>query len=166
MIKSLKDILQVIINFAQNVVSALGKFVRSSYLSLTFLAIILFALQGIEQVNTLLVDMIEENSWSLYFAFYIIAAFSSVLAHYPRYIYYTKNINESRDDHYWYVNKIGFYPVFTFSKIRKSDKSSDKPIKKTITINKTLKPSFSGIHLVSSYLLFGIITFMKLFIQS
>lgn len=108
--------------FIDHVISAFGKFVKSSYLSLLFLGMILLLVQAMEQANTLLVDMIETDKASLIFCFIAISVFASVLSHYPRYIYYAENINDSRDDHQWYAYKWLGYPIFIFSKIDKSYK--------------------------------------------
>ena len=114
------------LNFINRVVSAFGKFGKSSYLSLLFLGIILLMVQIMEQANTLLVDMIERDKTSLIFCFIVISVFASVLAHYPRYIYYAENINDSRDDHQWYAYKWFGYPIFVFSKIDRDYKQDYK----------------------------------------
>ncbi|WP_204345363.1 hypothetical protein [Psychroserpens algicola] len=114
------------LNFVDNIVSAFGKFGKSSYLSLLFLGIILLMVQGLDQANTLLVDMIEDDKISLMLCFVVISVFASVLSHYPRYIYYAEDINKSRDDHQWYVYKWLGYPIFTFSKIDKTYKQDFK----------------------------------------
>ncbi|WP_040280076.1 hypothetical protein [Psychroserpens damuponensis] len=106
-----------LLNFVNNLITSFGKFVKSSYLSLLFLAIILLMVQALEQANTLLVDMIEGDTISLLLCFVVISVFASVLSHYPRYIYYAENINDSRDDHKWYVYKWFGYAIFIFSKI-------------------------------------------------
>nr|WP_321236404.1 hypothetical protein [uncultured Psychroserpens sp.] len=111
--------------FVNNLVSAFGKFGKSSYLSLIFLGIILLMVQALDQANTLLVDMIEDDKTSLILCFVVISVFASVLSHYPRYIYYAENINDSRDDHYWYAYKWLGYPIFIFSKINKKSYKQD-----------------------------------------
>ncbi|MDG5491806.1 hypothetical protein [Psychroserpens sp. SPM9] len=105
------------LNFVNNVITSFGKFGKSSYLSLLFLGIILLMVQALEQANTLLVDMIESDKTSLLLCFVVISVFASVLSHYPRYIYYAENINDSRDDHKWYIYKWLGYAIFIFSKI-------------------------------------------------
>ncbi|MFD2917908.1 hypothetical protein [Psychroserpens luteus] len=105
------------LNFVNNLITSFGKFGKSSYLSLLFLGIILLMVQALEQANTLLVDMIERDKTSLIFCFIVISVFASVLSHYPRYIYYAENINNSRDDHKWYAYKWFGYAIFIFSKI-------------------------------------------------
>lgn len=114
------------LNFVDNIISAFGKFGKSSYLSLLFLGIILLLVQAMEQANTLLVDMIEHDKVSLICCFILISVFASVLSHYPRYIYYAENINDSRDDHQWYAYKWLGYPIFIFSKIDRSYKQDYK----------------------------------------
>ncbi|MGC1473153.1 MAG: hypothetical protein WA775_11220 [Psychroserpens sp.] len=108
------------LEFLNDIISAFGKFGKSSYLSLLFLGIILLMVQALDQANTLLVDMIEDDKRSLMLCFLVISVFASVLAHYPRYIYYAENINNSRDDHQWYLYKWFGYPIFVFSKIDKT----------------------------------------------
>lgn len=105
------------LNFVNNLITSFGKFGKSSYLSLLFLGIILLMVQALEQANTLLVDMIERDKTSLLLCFVVISVFASVLSHYPRYIYYAENINNSRDDHKWYAYKWFGYAIFIFSKI-------------------------------------------------
>lgn len=112
--------------FVDKIISAFGKFGKSSYLSLLFLGIILLLVQAMEQANTLLVDMIENDTFSLICCFILIAVFASVLSHYPRYIYYAENINDSRDDHQWYAYKWFGYAIFIFSKIDRSYKQDYK----------------------------------------
>ncbi|WP_299335452.1 hypothetical protein [uncultured Psychroserpens sp.] len=124
-LKNIGKLILRFLNFVNNLVSAFGKFGKSSYLSLLFLGIILLMVQALEQANTLLVDMIENDMWSLMFCFVVISVFASVLAHYPRYIYYAENINNSRDDHQWYVYKWLSYPIFIFSKIDKTNYKED-----------------------------------------
>lgn len=114
------------LNFVNNMISAFGKFGKSSYLSLFFLGIILLMVQALEQANTLLVDMIESDKVSLMSCFILISVFASVLSHYPRYIYYAENINNSRDDHQWYAYKWYGYAIFIFSKIEKNYKQDYK----------------------------------------
>ncbi|MEM5566875.1 hypothetical protein WNY78_17265 [Psychroserpens sp. AS72] len=106
-----------LLNFVNNLITSFGKFVKSSYLSLLFLTLILLMVQALEQANTLLVDMIESDKTSLLFCFVVISVFASILSHYPRYIYYAENINDSRDDHKWYAYKWFGYAIFIFSKI-------------------------------------------------
>lgn len=112
-----KSVLQWLFTFVSNLMSAFAKFGKSSYLSLLFLGIILLLVQALEQANTLLVGMIEDDRVSLILCFAVISVFASVLSHYPRYIYYAENINNSRDDHKWYAYKWLGYPIFVFSKI-------------------------------------------------
>ncbi|WP_047546766.1 hypothetical protein [Psychroserpens sp. Hel_I_66] len=114
------------LQFVDKVISAFGKFGKSSYLSLLFLGIVLLLVQALEQANTLLVDMIETDKTSLIFCFIVISVFASVLSHYPRYIYYAENINDSRDDHQWYLYKWFGYAIFIFSKIDRDYKQDFK----------------------------------------
>lgn len=111
------ELLYTAVNFVDRVISAFGKFFKSSYLSLLFLVIILIMVQALEQANTLLVDMVETHHASLIACFIMVAVFAAVLSHYPRYIFYAENINDSRDDHQWYAYKWLGYPIFTFAKL-------------------------------------------------
>ena len=115
--KYLGKLLLRILNFVNNLIVSFGKFVKASYLSLLFLGIILLLVQALDQANTLLVDMIENDKTSLLLCFVVISVFASVLSHYPRYIYYAEDINDSRDDHKWYAYKWFGYAIFIFSKI-------------------------------------------------
>ncbi|MBA6152462.1 DUF443 domain-containing protein [Gelidibacter maritimus] len=125
-INNLKALVQRLLVFVDNVISSFGKFGKSSYLSLLFLGIILLLVQAMEQANTLLVDMIEHDKVSLICCFILISVFASVLSHYPRYIYYAENINDSRDDHQWYAYKWLGYTIFIFSKIDRAYKQDYK----------------------------------------
>ncbi len=80
------------IEFINNVVIGFGRFLKSSYLSITFIVIILLLVQSLDQANTLLVDMIEKDKLSLVLCFTVISFFAAVLSHYPIYIYYSKDI--------------------------------------------------------------------------
>jgi len=115
--KYLRELLRNLLDFVNNLITSFGKFGKSSYLSLLFLGIILLMVQALAQANTLLVDMIESDISSLLLCFVVISVFASVLSHYPRYIYYAENINNSRDDHKWYAYKWLGYAIFIFSKI-------------------------------------------------
>lgn len=115
--KNVGSLLVSLFVFINKLISAFKKFGKSSYLSLLFLAVILVLVQSLDQANTLLVDMLEVDKWSLMFCFAVISIFAAVLSHYPRYIYYAENINDSRDDHQWYAYKWFGYALFTFSKI-------------------------------------------------
>ncbi|WP_152604853.1 hypothetical protein [Psychroserpens jangbogonensis] len=90
------------------------------------MGIILLLVQALEQANTLLVDMIENDKTSLLLCFVVISVFASVLSHYPRYIYYAEDINDSRDDHKWYAYKWLGYAIFVFSKIDQKYKQDFK----------------------------------------
>lgn len=121
-----KPILQVLLEFISKVMSAIAKFGKSSYLSLLCLGVIMLLVQALEQANTLLVDMIESDHTSLILCFVVISVFASVLSHYPRYIYYAENINNSRNQHKWYAYKWLGYPIFVFSKIDRKYKQDFK----------------------------------------
>ena len=123
--KKIGTLLRFILNFVNNLITSFGKFGKSSYLSLLFLGIILLMVQALEQANTLLVDMIESDKFSLLCCFMVIAVFASVLSHYPRYIYYAEDINDSRDDHKWYAYKWFGYAIFIFSKIETNTYKQD-----------------------------------------
>ncbi len=125
-LKNLGQLILRFLNFINRLISAFGKFGKSSYLSLLFLGIILLMVQVMEQANTLLVDMIENDKTSLILCFIVISVFASVLAHYPRYIYYAENINDSRYDHQWYAYKWFGYAIFVFSKIDRDYKQDFK----------------------------------------
>ncbi len=123
------NIAKSISNFLNNLVISFFNFLKSSYLSILFLVIILLLVQALDQANTLLVDMIEIDNISLILCFIIISFFASVLAHYPRYIYYAEDINGSRDDHFWYMYKWLCYPFFVFSKIDADNYEQDYKVK-------------------------------------
>lgn len=106
------------IEFINNVVIGFGRFLKSSYLSITFIVIILLLVQSLDQANTLLVDMIEKDKLSLVLCFAVISFFAAVLSHYPIYIYYSKDINNSKDVHSWYAYKLWLnYYIFTYKRL-------------------------------------------------
>ncbi|WP_299364827.1 hypothetical protein [Winogradskyella sp.] len=109
-----------VIEYINNVVIGFSRFLKSSYLSITFIAIILVLVQSLDQANTLLVDMVEKDKFSLVLCYAVISFFAAVLSHYPRYIYYSKDINDSKDAHSWYAYKLWLnYYIFTFKRIDK-----------------------------------------------
>jgi len=96
---------------------SLNRFRRSSLLSISVLAVILLMVQGFDQAYTLLIDMIERDHFSLILCYILIAMFALVVSHYPIYTYYAKDINNSKDDHVWFIQKwLGVYPIYTFKK--------------------------------------------------
>ena len=114
----------VIIEFINSLVVALGRFLKSSYLSILIVAIVLILVQALDQANTLLVDMVENDKISLVLCFLVISFFAAVLSHYPLYLYYSKDINDSKDKHLWYAYRLPFkYYIFTYSKVKKKSSS-------------------------------------------
>ncbi|WP_298511803.1 hypothetical protein [uncultured Kordia sp.] len=101
-----------------NFFTSINKFRRSSFLSIIILIVMFLLIKGLDQAYTLLVDMIEDDaSWSLILCYVIISVFALVISHYPIYIYYAKDINDSKDENYWYAHVwLKFYKIFTFSK--------------------------------------------------
>ncbi|PTX63138.1 hypothetical protein C8N46_102541 [Kordia periserrulae] len=119
--------LHPILQWFYDVIVAFNKFRRSSFLSIIILIIMLLLVKGLDQAYTLLVDMIEDkNSYSLLLCYTIISVFALVISHYPIYIYYAKDINDSKDENFWYIHKLWFYNIFTFSKKPIEAKPSQK----------------------------------------
>ena len=113
-----KSVLAKLGNGFYNFFASLNKFRRSSFLSIIILIVMFLLIKGLDQAYTLLVDMIEDDaSWSLILCYTIISVFALVISHYPIYIYYAKDINDSKDENYWYAHVwLRFYKIFTFSK--------------------------------------------------
>lgn len=111
----------IIIDYINSVVVGFGRFLKSSYLSISFVIIILLLVQALEQANTLLVDMVESDKLSLALCFIVISFFAATLSHYPIYIYYSKDLNESKNDHLWYAYKswLGYY-IYIYRRIDKN----------------------------------------------
>ncbi|EDP95961.1 patatin-like phospholipase family protein [Kordia algicida OT-1] len=108
-------------NKLYNFFASLNKFRRSSFLSIIILIVIFLLVKALDQAYTLLVDMIERDATSLILCYIIISVFALVISHYPIYIYYAKDINDSKDENYWYAHIwLGFYKIFTFNKKPKS----------------------------------------------
>ncbi|WP_420573798.1 hypothetical protein [Kordia sp.] len=106
--------------------ASLNKFRRSSFLSIIILLIIFLLVKALDQAYTLLVDMIEDAPLSLILCYIIISVFALVISHYPIYIYYAKDINDSKDENYWYAHVwLGFYKIFTFNKKPKVQVQTD-----------------------------------------
>ncbi len=104
-------------NWLYGAFGSLNKFRRSSFLSIIMLGVILFLIKGLDQAYTLLVHMVEDDGFSLLLCYIVISVFSLVISHYPIYIYYAKDINDSKDENYWYVYSVlRFYKIFTFAK--------------------------------------------------
>ncbi|QHI35480.1 hypothetical protein IMCC3317_08260 [Kordia antarctica] len=116
--------------------ASFNKFRRASFLSIIILAIIFLLVKALDQAYTLLVDMVESAPGSLILCYIIISVFALVISHYPIYIYYAKDINDSKDENYWYAHVwLGIYKIFTFSK---------KPEKEVIKRQKTEEINESG----------------------
>jgi len=113
-----KSVLAKLGNGFYNFFASLNKFRRSSFLSIIILIVMFLLIKGLDQAYTLLVDMIEDDaSWSLILCYTIISVFALVISHYPIYIYYAKDINDSKDENYWYAHVwLRFHKIFTFSK--------------------------------------------------
>lgn len=95
--------------------ASFNKFRRASFLSLIILAIIFLLVQALDQAYTLLVDMIEGGPFSLILCYVIISVFALVISHYPIYIYYAKDINDSKDENYWYIHRwLKLYSIFVY----------------------------------------------------
>ncbi|MEM6685955.1 MAG: hypothetical protein AAF617_09255 [Bacteroidota bacterium] len=111
--KKLKELL----DWVYGLIASINKFRRSSFLSIFMLLIILVFVKGLDQAYTLLVDMVENPvSGSLFLCYVIVSVFALVISHYPIYIYYAKDINDSKDENFWYIHRLWFYRIFTFSK--------------------------------------------------
>ncbi len=117
-------------NGLYNFFASFNKFRRSAFLSIIILAIIFLLVKALDQAYTLLVDMLESDPVSLILCFGIISVFGLVISHYPIYIYYAKDINDSKNENYWYIHKwLGFYNIFTFAKKPSSSKNKKKDYK-------------------------------------
>lgn len=115
--KEKQSILVKMGNGLYNFFASLNKFRRSSFLSIFILIVIFLLVKALDQAYTLLVDMIERDATSLILCYIIISVFALVISHYPIYIYYAKDINDSKDENYWYAHIwLGFYKIFTFNK--------------------------------------------------
>lgn len=69
----------LIVEYLNSLIIGFGRFLKSSYLSITFIVIILLLVQSLDQANTLLIDMIEGDKLSLALCFLMIAFFAAVL---------------------------------------------------------------------------------------
>ncbi|MDH3709791.1 MAG: patatin-like phospholipase family protein [Cyclobacteriaceae bacterium] len=89
------------------VIDSIFKFLRSSFLSLLFILLMLLLLTQMKQAYTMLVVMIESQPWSLLISLLMVSALAITISHYPIYVYYALNLNESGDyvdwdaQHYW-----------------------------------------------------------------
>lgn len=122
----------LIVEYLNSLIIGFGRFLKSSYLSITFIVIILLLVQSLDQANTLLVDMIERDKFSLVLCFLVIAFFAAVLSHYPLYIFYSKDLNKSKNNHVWYAYKLWFnYYIFNYKALEKTyaDKDYDQDYK-------------------------------------
>ncbi|WP_156168906.1 hypothetical protein [Kordia jejudonensis] len=114
-IKCLKNFPTCAINGIYKFSASFNKFRRASFLSLIILAIIFLLVLALDQAYTLLIDMIERGPFSLILCYVIISVFALVISHYPIYIYYAKDINDSKDENYWYVQKwLKFYNIYVY----------------------------------------------------
>ncbi|PQB04166.1 patatin-like phospholipase family protein [Aureitalea marina] len=79
--------------------NSVKNFVKSSFLSLVVLGIILLLLLNMDQALTLFIDMIEvqtaSTTLSLMLSILFINLFALALSHYPIYTYYAANLNDS-----------------------------------------------------------------------
>ncbi|WP_298420558.1 hypothetical protein [uncultured Kordia sp.] len=114
-IECLKNFPTCAINGIYKFSASFNKFRRASFLSLIILAVIFLLVQALDQAYTLLIDMIEGGPFSLILCYIIISVFALVISHYPIYIYYAKDINDSKDENYWYIHRwLRVYNVFVY----------------------------------------------------
>lgn len=116
-IECLKNFPQCAIDGIYKFSASFNKFRRASFLSLIILAIIFLLVLALDQAYTLLIDMIERGPFSLILCYIIISVFALVISHYPIYIYYAKDINDSKDENYWYIHKwLHIYSIFVYKR--------------------------------------------------
>ncbi|WP_430408824.1 hypothetical protein [Kordia sp.] len=114
-IKCLKNFPTCLIKGIYKFFASFNKFRRASFLSLIILAVIFLLVLALDQAYTLLIDMIERGPFSLILCYVIISVFALVISHYPIYIYYAKDINDSKDENYWYIHRwLGVYNIFVY----------------------------------------------------
>lgn len=70
------------------------KFLKSSFISLTFILIILFLITGVAQGPTLVVDLLEKEI-NLFGMFFLLTFFALILSHYPLYLGIAQSDNAS-----------------------------------------------------------------------
>ncbi len=95
------------------VIDSIFKFLRSSFLSLLFILLMLLLLTQMKQAYTMLVVMIESQPWSLLISLLMVSALAITISHYPIYVYYALNLNDSGDYVTWEPRhyKIGGWKV-------------------------------------------------------
>ena len=108
-------------------------FIKSSFLSLLIITLILLLLTQMDQAFTMLVDLVENefSRFSLFLSFFLINALAIVLSHYPIYTYYAANLNNSgnytnwEERHpfkFWPFKKL---PVYVFTTKKGTDYKPD-----------------------------------------
>ena len=108
-------------------------FIKSSFLSLLIITLILLLLTQMDQAFTMLVDLIENefSRFSLFLSFFLINALAIVLSHYPIYTYYAANLNNSGNYTNWeerYPFKFWPFkrlPVYVFTTKKGTDYKPD-----------------------------------------
>lgn len=113
--------IEKVLSALHHFVRSFKNFVKSSFLSLLVITIILLLLTQMDQAFTMMVDLIEGGWFSLLLAFFFINALAIALSHYPIYTYYASGLNNSSDYTQWHEkNPIKIwpfkkYPIFIFT---------------------------------------------------
>lgn len=76
-------------------------FVKASITSILIILVILGLLTQMEQAFTMLLRMVEDARFSLFICFILINLLAVCLSHYPIYMYYAGNLNNSRKYVFW-----------------------------------------------------------------
>lgn len=120
-----------VINGIHHLLRSGKNFVKSSFISLVVIAIILLLLTQMDQAFTMMIDLIESHWISLFLAFFFINGLAIVLSHYPIYTYYAADLNNSGDYTEWHtVTPLKFwpfkyFPVYIFTTNKKSTYKKD-----------------------------------------
>lgn len=97
--------------------NSISNFVKSSFLSLIIVVLILLLLYKMDQAFTLFIDIIENRSerMGLFLSFFFVNTLAVALSHYPIYNYYSANLNGS--DAYTLWTKSYPYKYWPFKKL-------------------------------------------------
>lgn len=121
------------VSFFNRAKKSVKNFIKSSFLSLLVIFIILLLLTQMDQAFTMMVDLIEnsKSKFSLFLSFFFINALAIALSHYPIYTYYAANLNNSRNYTQWKrAYPFKFWPlkhlaVFIFTTVKDSQYTPD-----------------------------------------
>ena len=107
----------VLVNHIVEFFNSVLKFAKSSVLSLVIISVIFLLLTEMDQALTMVVDLIESDTYSLAISYFFLNALAVSLSHYPVYTYYARDLNHSSEYITWEEQSLAKNGWFKWVKI-------------------------------------------------